>query len=296
MAKVRNPLAMKMRGRAGAYTFYTSEGRQIVRVAQNGSNYGDTARRTQKQQARRVLWANMVNFYKANKSWMRGAFEYKKPGQSDYNMFIKLNSSITRAALTKDQAEHGGCVVDHYRISDGSFPSLFVAYDSSAGSYTTRISSIRDFSNTDNTVAEFTQSILGANPGLREGMQLSFIQVWDSTRWQEILSVEVSTIELTLSLTDVRKLGVVLGEITLEHSESNNLVVAFGATTHCVAVVLSDSTGGQLHVSSESLVGGSVAEAVAMSQPAHVYQAMISYGLDESVFLHSGDMQPQPTT
>ena len=54
MAVTRNNLSMKMNGKVGAYSFYTSTGgRQVARIANNSSNYGETAKRTVAMQTRR---------------------------------------------------------------------------------------------------------------------------------------------------------------------------------------------------------------------------------------------------
>lgn len=122
MAIIKNNLSMMMKGKVGAYSYYVADTRQIVRQAQNNSNYGATATRTVKQQERRVTWANLVNFYSANKAWMKKAYESLKPGVSVYNRFIQLNINYNKVALTKSEAQAKIWVVASYRVSQGSLP------------------------------------------------------------------------------------------------------------------------------------------------------------------------------
>lgn len=114
---------MMMRGKVGAFSYYVSETRQIVRQAQNNSNFGSTATRSPNQQSRRVLWANLVNFYSGNKGWMKKAFEDPKPGVSVFNRFMQLNIPNAKVALTKAQAASKMWVVSPYVVSQGSLPS-----------------------------------------------------------------------------------------------------------------------------------------------------------------------------
>lgn len=124
MAIIKNNLSMMMKGKVGAYSYYVADTRQIVRQAQNNSNYGATATRTVKQQERRVTWANLVNFYSANRAWMKKAYENLKPGVSVYNRFIQLNINDNKIALTKDEAQSKIWVVAPYRVSQGSLPTM----------------------------------------------------------------------------------------------------------------------------------------------------------------------------
>lgn len=124
MAVIRNTASMMLRGKVGNTSYYTSEGRQLARQAQNNSNYGENASRTPFQQSRRVMWPNLVNFYTANKSWMKKSFENLKPGVSEFNRFIQLNINSADIALTRQQAQSKIWVPARYRVSQGSLPSI----------------------------------------------------------------------------------------------------------------------------------------------------------------------------
>ena len=90
-------------GRLGQNVYYTaySETRSRKLAA------SVTNPRTQAQMLQRVRWANLVNFYRVNKEWMKYAFETKKKNQSEYNKFMSLNVASSPIYLTKQEAGGG---------------------------------------------------------------------------------------------------------------------------------------------------------------------------------------------
>lgn len=166
MAIIKNGLSMMMRGKVGAFSYYVSETRQIVRQAQNNSNFGATATRSPQQQSRRVLWANLVNFYSGNKGWMKKAFEDLKPGVSVFNRFMQLNIPNAHVALTKDQARSKMWVVAPYVVSQGSLPSP------SFSTWSEEYESMVTFAESpaaDATVAQVSSAILQNNANFLNG-------------------------------------------------------------------------------------------------------------------------------
>ena len=63
--------------------------------------------RTTQQMTQRVKWSNLVNLYRANRSWMKYAFETKKTNQSEYNKFMSLNVAASAIYLPKNVAAAG---------------------------------------------------------------------------------------------------------------------------------------------------------------------------------------------
>lgn len=166
MAIIKNGLSMMMRGKVGAFSYYVSETRQIVRQAQNNSNFGATATRSPGQQSRRVVWANLVNFYSGNKGWMKKAFEDLKPGVSVFNRFMQLNIPYAQVALTKQQAADKVCVLQQYQVSQGSLVSpLSSEYNENA--YPNIVCEIDD--DTAKTVAIVSRAIIDQNDGYLNG-------------------------------------------------------------------------------------------------------------------------------
>lgn len=171
MAIIRNAANTLLKGRVGQTTYYISKGQQVARQSRNDSNYGDTARRTQMQQDRRVLWANLVQFYKISSRWMPKAFESKGIGQTDYNKFMAVNLASAHIALTKSQAEAAACVVDGFIISQGSLPSIELTTTVSGIRTNIGVGSLTIDATT--TIGAFSQAAIDNNANIRAGMQLS---------------------------------------------------------------------------------------------------------------------------
>lgn len=162
---------MKLKGRAGAYSFYSSKGRQVARVAQNATNYGESARRSLKQMLRRVRWSNLVNAWKDLSPYLQGSFETKKANETDYNAFMSKNIINARVALTKDQAAVGFYVMDAFKVSEGSLQTITNTYvDDDLVSRIRLANAISEAT----TIAELTADILANNSFITEGMQITY--------------------------------------------------------------------------------------------------------------------------
>lgn len=152
---------------AGAVT-YTLKGQQIIRKeAPQVANP-----RTTSQMNQRVRLANLVNFYRANQSWMkRGAFENKKQTQSDYNAFVSRNIQTTSIALTKAEALAGAVIAGPYQVTDGSLPRI--NYSVSVGQLSIPLSAAVAADN--GTINTFMNRMIQDYPALRMGDQISII-------------------------------------------------------------------------------------------------------------------------
>lgn len=161
-------------GRVGAYSMYVRKGEQIVRQRRNSSNYGAEASRTEAQQARRIKWANIVNFYKACKAWMPKAFENKKTGQTDYNAFMSANIERGNIYLTKAQAAEGCCVLDRLIVSKGSLPAMDCDWQVENYQFSTGLRVATAFPS-GVTVGWLSQQIINDNIGWQQGDNLAFV-------------------------------------------------------------------------------------------------------------------------
>lgn len=292
MALVRNNLSLRMKGRAGSFSFYSSKGRQVARVAQNSSNYGESARRSEAQQKRRVKWANLVNFYKLMGGTLHGAYETKRTNETDYNAFMRKNIPTGTVALTKEQAALGCCACQSFRISEGSILSSGLKYENNGGDmmYTTRIVLGDQISFTELPISTFSSAVIANNSDLEEGMQISIITI----NTEDTADGPRSTMgryELTLSTEDSRMLSAVFPFTMVKTDDNNRLAFLDFNEDNFWAVIISDSTSGSLRVSSESLVPGDTSVAATYSTEEAVAKAMESYGVDAARFLDSGDMQ-----
>lgn len=182
MGIVRNQANTLRRGRVGQDTFYISRGRQIVRQAQNNSNYGETASRSYFQQRRRIQWGNLVNMYKVLQPVLQKAYETKKQNQSFYNRFMQLNMNGNRPCLTKTQADEGCSVADSYVISQGSLRTIeygFQLYDFGDAEKYCLTTDVKIASEEYNelSVKEFSEMIIDRNSDFQNGDAIGFVIV-----------------------------------------------------------------------------------------------------------------------
>lgn len=162
------------KGGAGGYTFYVRGGEQVLRQRKNNSNYGEGASRTAAQMIRRIRWGNLVNVFKAMKSWQPKAYDSKTQGQTDYNIFMALNVNKATAGSTKEMNLAGAAIWEAYQISRGSLPPIANSFDSAASLYLTNIKlSITLGQST--TVGQLSADIIANNPQFVAGDNLAII-------------------------------------------------------------------------------------------------------------------------
>lgn len=282
MAIIKNNLSMMMKGKVGAYSYYVAGTRQVVRQAQNNSNYGENASRTIKQQERRVTWANLVNFYSANKSWMKKAYEDLKPGVSVYNRFIQLNINQNKIALTKSEAQAKIWVVAKYRVTQGSLPSIMIS-DGMAN-----FEGVTTSSSSPNTIGAFSAALLQANKGYLAGDAIVLVRFKGTMlppSSSELKPASYQYDEIVLDPNDTTPLPSYLEFSTTSkvYTFSGNAFVGVDAYVH----IHTRSVGGQLLVSTEDmyLVGDPDS---AWTGEAQQTSAIASYGQFEVVPLEPG--------
>lgn len=247
--------------------------------------------RTAAQMNQRVKWANLVNLYRVNQSWMKYAFETKKTNQSEYNKWMSLNVTNSRIFLTKQLAAVGACVVDSYIITQGSLYSI--EFIKTQEAWQTNILLDGDTEITANTtVGTFSANILRNNPAIREGDQLSFIRLSQLTNPSTGAPfVVVRKYELIINSTSQILLSTYMPLDYIDSDEgaqSARLVVKDSGAAGGFTMILSRTIGGKTYVSSQSIV---VANNDALinyySSQAALQAAVDSYGESEEAFLTS---------
>lgn len=284
---------MKLKGRAGAYSFYSSKGRQVARVAQNATNYGESARRSLKQMLRRVRWSNLVNAWKDLGPYLQGSFETKKANETDYNAFMSKNIINARVALTKEQAAVGFYVMDAFKVSEGSLQSITNTYV--GDDLVSRIKLANAISEAT-TIAELTADILANNSFITEGMQITYLAVMTIPASSSGARSYVTAKELTLDREDTRLISDVYDDVVLQRNANGLLATANQSGEASAAFILSDSTTGKLRVSTETLVNGDEDTIEGFCDDEQVMAAIETYGLDATTFLESGDLRRRPGT
>ena len=247
--------------------------------------------RTIDQMTQRVRWANLVNFYRANKSWMKFAFETKPTNRTDYNQFMSLNVADSRIYLPKSIANQGGCVVDSYIMTQGSLASIEVTKVDEG--WLSNLILPDDFSLSQvTTIAEISQALIAQNPALREGDQLSFIRLTQQTNANTgVPFVVVRKYEVILNTSDLRFLFSFMpfDYITDNYEEPVNAIrINDSGNAGGFLLILSRTTGGKTYVSTQSVVVANNDALIEAYSSSNALQAAIdSYGESTEPFLTS---------
>lgn len=256
MAISRNLYTRGLAQRLAGAVWYQRHGQTLVReLAPQVTNP-----QTDAQMQQRVKLANVVAVYRANKDWMsRYAFEGRPNTQTVYNAFVSANLTSNPVYLTKQDVSEGAAVAAPYQFTRGSLPSIGMTWDVGNDIFYTDLY-VGDLSmpagDTTTTVAQLTAALIANNNGIQEGDQLSCVQNLQRTDAQGVPFITVRTGEIILSLSDDTPVAQRAGGaylLTQEYGSSRLCVVSAG--TICGALMcLSRSSGGQILVSSQTMV------------------------------------------
>ena len=295
MAVTRNNLSMKMNGKVGAYSFYTSTGgRQVARIANNSSNYGETAKRTVAMQTRRSRWGNLVSFYSANKDLMARAYERKGANLSDYNRFMQLNIPLASVSLVKDDFMRGMAILQEYVIADGSLPEIDVAEVEESAMVFNLLTTL-DGEFKDYTIGAISVDLLGKNPQLQEGDQITFISYTNAGTTPSTIRIYRNLCEMTIDTKSAVSFST-LKYADMVAGNGNKVAIAGQGDVFGQAIIHSRSVGGSLLVSRAKITLNSETLVKQFSTPEAVKKAIDSYGVDTEKLLEPGSSeQPRPT-
>ena len=285
MAKSRVSTNPMYRGGAGGYSFYVRGGEQVIRQRRNNSNYGATASRSRAQMIRRVKWGNLVNEFRAMKSWQPKAYDSKLAGQTDYNIFMKLNINRAAVALTKEMSEAGCCVVDAYQVSRGSIPPIALEWNNGSDIYITSIVLTEAITNST-TIGALATDIIANNPQFVDKDNLAIISYenWEEPR-VEWPYARTTYAEITLDksstalVKDIPDVGT-----RLSKSSGNFLAISPFGTNEVGCVAIHTRKDAQtLFVSSQEVVLNSDTLVQKYTGAEWTEQCILTYGLDQDV-------------
>lgn len=285
---------MKMKGRVGAYTFYTTTGgRQVARIANNGSNYGESAKRTVAMQTRRTKWGNVVSFFRMNKDLMSRAFERKGTNLSDYNRFMQLNIPIASVALTRDAFLKGICILQEYTIADGSLPEITHDVQEEDG-FTFNLLCTLDGELADYSIGDISQNLMEKNPQILDGDQLTFVSWTNAELVGGGLRLYRYLVEMTIDRNSTMSFGLLKNSNIVASVDGKIIVQGYGPVFG-QAIIHSRSIGGTLLVSPARIALSSPLFVAQFSDSAAVKKAIDSYGVDDVKLLEPGSPeQPSP--
>lgn len=286
MALINSVIMRGAKQKLGGVVFYQQSGRTLAReLAPQVSNP-----RTSSQMNQRTKLANVVEMYKANKFWMKGAFESKPAKESDYNAFVKANLATSLVSQSKSEAAANACVVAPYVVTSGSI--LSIEHNVSGLMLISNIYLGNLTIDANTTVGDFSTAVIAANNQIREGMQLSLIV--NMQRVNEVTGIPyvvVRAYELIFNKTSQALLSDYFGEGILGNGGNNDDQLRANLRTleyGGACFILSESVGGKTSVSSQSLV---------MYGPNQVYTTYTaagkaandaaSYGENQEAFLDS---------
>lgn len=283
-----------MNGKVGAYSFYTSTGgRQVARIANNSSNYGETAKRTVAMQTRRSRWGNLVSFYSANKDLMARAYERKGANLSDYNRFMQLNIPLATVSLVKDDFLRGMAILQEYVIADGSLPEIDVAEVQEDGCVFNLLTGI-DGEFADKTIGQVSQDLLDHNPQLQVGDQITFVSYTNAGTTPSTIRIYRHLCEMTIDTKSAVSFGT-LRYANIIAGNGLKVVIAGQGNVFGQAIIHSRSVGGSLLVSRAKITLNSDTLVRQFSAPEAVKKAIDSYGVDNEKLLEPGSPeQPRP--
>ena len=287
MAVVQNMWLRGAKQRLAGAVLYQNNGQTLIReLAAKISNP-----RTSSQMTQRVRLSNCVAVYRANKFWMKFAFEDKKAKESDYNAFIGENISNNAVALTKSEVNAGAAVAAPYTVTRGSLGSIEQTLDVTDLNTNLFVTSDLDFSAV--TVGEFSRQLIAANNGIVEGMQLSFIaNIQQRNNLTGVPYLVVRAYEVIIDTTNTRQLSEYFPatEMQAKENEAHAFFISISTQTFgegAFAFILSHTVGGVTRVSTQSLqlVGNTVYNQHTNSA---AWQAAVeSYGQSGETFLDS---------
>lgn len=262
MAKARVSINPMYKGGAGGFSFYVRGGEQVVRQRKNNSNYGESASRTRAQMIRRIMWGNLVDIYKSIKSWQQKAYDTKAIGQTDYNIFMKLNIPLASVGVTKAACEQGFAVFENYQVSKGSLPPIVYDKNDQLHHVVTNIIYTQAIT-AATTVGDFSAEIIAKNPQFQAGDNIAVIfcrnHQWIGAEWPYAYSIYT---EVTLNvydtslLSDIAELGERLTKGTNDTLDVNYTAPSPGGdpVVEGVAIIHTRKVSGQLFVSSQNIV------------------------------------------
>ena len=275
---ILNGIIKKMTGSAGQLTFKTVNGQTVVSekvtVVKNA--------RTAGQQRQRMKWVNIIRMYSGIAPLLKNGFEKKMAQQSDYNMFVRLNSAASPVYLTKSEADGGGCIAAPYQITQGSLPSIVIAGEGAEAQTDIALGSLTISAST--TVAEFAKAVVDNNADFDYGDQISFYDVLQRVNAEtQIPYCQFSASYVVLDKNSTVKL---LDQVNMAGFASVGGVLAHGEDEGdgVFAWVHSRYDGGKTRVSTQFLINNNSLLDDYRSDDAYA-EACKSYGGVSTVFL-----------
>ena len=173
MAQVE-PGIIAQKGSVGEIIVYERGGKHYMR-SKPGKQHNPT--RTAVSMSLKCKWANLVICWRRFNGALKGNFECKRDGQTDYNAFLGINLQTTKVLLSKQEREQGMALAENFAISMGTLLPVVEVHDSGTA-WQSDIAIDLPAITGDTKVNELTFSLMRCNEGLfRFGDEILFTRM-----------------------------------------------------------------------------------------------------------------------
>ena len=288
MAKSKGFFGLRT-GSTKSMTFSVLRGQQITKDrVEGGANP-----KTFPQMVQRMIFANAVKFYKHAKAGLFVfGFEDKKPTESDYNAFMRVNAKNAVAVPYAEFQDDAYPAFGRYIMTEGSLPTPELEWNSVGGGVLLTTAPAEG----DATLGYLSKAILAKYPSLQEGDIVTIVVVHTSLKSDGSLvndvpnRYDVRQFILDPNNTDValEEVGVYVGEgeaeALIENKDGSGFAV--NMAKGC-AVIFSRNTPAGLKVSTSAIVpnGVALAEIEKWSQESAIKAAATTWGATDPAIL-----------
>lgn len=203
-----NGIPLVSNGRIGDFTIYQRDGKMVVRSRYNEAHH---RRHPCEQQLRqRTRWCNIVTLWNSFPREQKPAFEQRRKGVTDFNMFVAYAMQAHPIYLTKRQSHDRACVLTDVVVSQGTLNEIIVGHDGTAPVTSIWLGRLTIDSHT--TVRQMAKAVVENNYDYRPGDILRYYlceQQWVSPDDKPIVAITCT--DLVLDLADERPLLTVTG-------------------------------------------------------------------------------------
>lgn len=234
-----------LNGSVGAVTYVTRKG---VTIARQKVPAKSAARKTLRSQTQRMKWVNNVRIFQAlNTVGWHPSFTNKQGLQSDYNMFIKVNSALN-VYLPKYIVDANGGLVAPVTITNGTLPSVG-GYFGESGEFVTPINMGGITIGASTTIKTFSEAVINNNPDWAAGDQLTIVRLLQQLDADTgVPRIKADLRQIYLDPSDELTL---LDDLTSYLSVANGKLQVAGGNNVSCAVVHSRGEGADYAVSTE---------------------------------------------
>ena len=280
MAIVKSAGLRNYVGKHAGNVYYLQKGEALVR--EKAAEV--TNPRTPSQMMQRTRLANLVNFYRANKEWMK-RYAYETLGKyfSIYNQFVSLNLNPNSVPLSKGEAKNGVVLPDNLVLTKGTLPTIGPLKVSELKK---KASSNIRFNKNINYIGELSTALIARGDEWKEGDQLSAVLIG----YQNGKQCAVKAVEMILNSESTENLPEIIDVYDNYLSIDMNQFDTLPDNGFGVAFIHSRRENGKILVSSENLSLSATAIEIigAVTTEEANQRAIDSYAAGNDAFLDPG--------